>query len=186
MNAHHSFHDALPQDVPVATPATTPDEHVLAPRYGQILLHWDAPEHEPLEIGPKARIIVLFLLIAVIGWALYTNSPLMAITFILIGMTGYLALHHEPRTLPFYVTTKGIVAAKEFYEFEDIESFHLYDEPPFDNLLSIKTNGHLVSHVHVPITTLPKEELRGTLVRFIPEDKHEPGLVDTLEKFLHI
>jgi hypothetical protein len=181
MNAHHSFHEDLP-----TTPVPRRDEHVLASRYGDILLHWDAPEHEPLELGPKARIVVLFLLITIIAWALYTDSPLMAITFILIGMTGYLALSHEPRILPFYVTTKGIVAAKEYYEFDHIESFHLYDEPPFDNLLSIKTNGSLVSHVHVPITTLPINDLRTVLLRYVPEDKHEPGLVDNLEKLLHI
>ena len=163
-----------------------PDAHALPPRYGEILLHWDAPEHDPLELGPKARTVTVFLLILIIAWALYTNSPLMAITFILIGMTGYLAMGHEPRTLPFYVTTRGIIAAKEFYEYEAIESFHLYDEPPFDNLLSIKTNGSIVSHVHIPITTLPVAALYETLIRFIPEDKHEPGLVDTLEKFLHI
>ncbi len=164
----------------------TPDVHTLDSRYGQILLHWDAPEHDPLEIGPRSRLVVLFLLISIIAWALYTNSPLMAITFILIGMTGYLALGHEPRTLPFYVTTKGIVAAKDFYEFDHIESFHLYDEPPFDNLLSLKTNGNLVSHVHVPITTLPVSELRPVLLQYVLEDKHEPGLVDSLEKLLHI
>lgn len=182
MNAYHSFHQD--QEVPPITPKR--DGHTLASRYGDILLHWDAPEHDPLELGPKSRIAVLFLLIAIIAWALYTNSPLMAITFILIGMTGYLALGHEPKTMPYYVTTKGIVAAKEFYEFDKIESFHLYDEPPFDNLLSIKTNGHLVSHVHVPITTLPVADLRQTLLQYVLEDKHEPGLVDSLEKLLHI
>lgn len=181
MNAHHSFHE----DAPVAQ-APKMDRHTLAPQYGQILLHWDAPEHEPLELGPRARIVVLFLLIAIIAWALYTDSPLMAITFILIGMTGYLALGHEPKILPYYVTTKGIVAAKQFYAFDKIESFHLYDEPPFDNLLSIKTNGHLVSHIHIPITTLPVGELHPILSQFVLEDKHEPGLVDSLEKLLHI
>ncbi len=175
MNKLHSFHSGTHTEIPV-----------LASRYGKILLHWDAPEHEPLELGPKARIVAVFLLIIIIAWALYTNSPIMAITFILIGMTGYLALGHEPEIIPFYLTTKGIVAGKEFYEFDDIESFHLYDEPPFDNLLSIKTNGNLVSHVHIPITTLPVKELYDALIKFVPEDKHEPGLVDTLEKFLHI
>lgn len=175
MNTPHNFHSG-----------PNPEAHVLPPRYGEVLLHWDAPEHEPLELGPKARIVVTFLLIIIIAWALYTNSPLMAITFILVGMTGYLALGHEPKLLPFYITSRGIVAGKEFYEFEDIESFHLYDEPPFDNLLSIKTNGSLVSHVHIPITTLPVRELYDTLIQFVPEDKHEPGLVDTLEKLLHI
>lgn len=176
MNQPHNFHGNAP----------APETHVLPPRYGEVLLHWDAPEHEPLELGPKASVVALVLLVAIIAWSLYTNSPIMAITFILIGMTGYLALGHEPRLVPFYLTTRGIVAGKEFYEFEHIESFHLYDEPPFDNLLSIKTNGSLVSHVHIPITTLPVRELYQTLVQFVPENKHEPGLVDTLEKFLHI
>lgn len=175
MNTPHTFHSGNHSELPV-----------LASRYGDILLHWDAPEHDPLELGPRARIVSVILLILIIAWALYTNSPIMAITFILIGMTGYLALGHEPAIIPFYLTTKGIVAGKEFYEFEAIESFHLYDEPPFDNLLSLKTNGSIVSHVHVPITTLPRTELRQAIIRFVPEDRHEPGLVDTLEKFLHI
>ena len=175
MNSLHTYHSGTHQEI-----------RELPTRYGSILLHWDALEHDPFELGPKATIISIILLIAIIAWALYTNSPIMAVTFILIGMTGYLALGHEPAIIPFYLTTKGIVAGKEFYEFENIESFHLYDEPPFDNLLSIKTNGNLVSHVHIPITTLPIKELRTTLLQFVPEDKHEPGLVDTLEKFLHI
>lgn len=175
MQSLHTYHSGTHNEIPV-----------LASRYGKILLHWDAPEHDPLELGPKSRMISIILLILIIGWALYTNSPIMAITFILIGMTGYLALGHEPRIIPFYLTTKGIVAGKEYYEFESIESFHLYDEPPFDNLLSIKTNGSLISHVHVPITNLPVIELRTALMKFVPENKHEPGLVDTLEKFLHI
>ncbi|MBP9698336.1 MAG: hypothetical protein KBD65_04055 [Candidatus Moranbacteria bacterium] len=175
MNQPHNFHLGK-----------NPETHTLPSRYGEILLHWDAPEHEPLELGPRASLVSIILLILIIAWALYTNSPIMAITFILIGMTGYLALGHEPRIVPFYLTSKGIVAAKEFYEFEDIESFHLYDEPPFDNLISLKTNGSLISHVHVPITTLPVQELRETLIQFVPEDKHEPGLVDSLEKLLHI
>ncbi len=154
--------------------------------YGNALLHWQAPEHEPLELGPRSRVVIIFLLIVIIGWALYTNSPLMAITFILVGITGYLSLDREPETISFFVTTKGIVAGKAFYAFEDIESFHLYDEPPFDNLLSIKTDGKLISHVHIPIITLPVQELHNILLQHVPEDKHEPGLVDTLEKFLHI
>lgn len=175
MNSLHTYHSGTHTETPT-----------LPSRYGSILLHWDAPEHDPFELGPRATIVTIILLITIIAWALYTNSPIMAVTFILIGMTGYLALGHEPSIIPFYLTNKGLVAGKEFYEYESIESFHLYSEPPFDNLLSIKTNGSLVSHVHIPITTLPVEELRSTLIEFVPEDKHEPGLVDTLEKFLHI
>lgn len=154
--------------------------------YGSTLLHWQAPEHEPLELGHRSRLFATFLLIAIVAWALYTNSALMAITFILIGVTGYLALNREPEIVNFSITTKGILAGRNFYEYEDIESFHFYEEPPFDNLLSLKTNGHLVSHVHVPIMTQSREDLYKVLSHYVPEDKHDPSMVDIIEKMLHI
>lgn len=153
--------------------------------YGATLLSWESPEHEPFELGPRSHVIVIVLLIAIIGYALYTNSALMAITFILIGMVGYLLLEREPKTLSFHVTTHGIISGGEFYAFDSIESFHLYDEQPFEDLLSIKTNGILVSHVHIPVITVDKKTLRDILDNYIPEDKHEPSLVDTLERLLH-
>ena len=158
----------------------------LSASYGDVLLSWEAPEHEPLELGPRSSVIVVVILIAIIAFALYTNSPLMAITFILIGVVGYLSINRGQRILAFYVTTKGIIAGNEFYEYGNVESFHFYEEPPFENLLSLKTNGALVPYAHVPIIPTQKDALRDMLDEYIPEDKHVPSLVDTLEKLLHI
>ncbi len=158
----------------------------LPKQYGDAILSWQAPEHEPLELGPRAKIIVTVLLIAIISYALYTNSPLMAIVFILIGVVGYLLMHRSQQILDFHITTKGIAAGNSFYELGTIESFHIYTEPPFEGLLSIKTTGKLVPYAHIPIMTVDTESLRQLLARAIPEDIHEPGLVDTLEKLLHI
>ena len=154
--------------------------------YGEVLLYWQAEEHEPLELGPKSTIIVTVILIAIIAWALYTNSPLMAITFILIGVVGYLSLYREPRVLPFMVTERGIIAGNEFYEYDTLHSFFIYTEPPFENILSIQTSGKLVPYVHIPAMGVDIAHLRDVLDEFIPEEKHQPGLVDTLEKLLHI
>ncbi|MFZ2187588.1 MAG: hypothetical protein WAV46_03135 [Candidatus Moraniibacteriota bacterium] len=164
----------------------SPQPHNIPSAYGEVLLYWQAPEHEPLELGPRSTIVVTLLLIAIIAYALYTNSPLMAITFILIGVVGYLSLYHEPRVLTFMVTAKGIIAGNEFYAFDTLESFFIYTEPPFENILSIRTEGKLVPYVHIPAMGVNIDVLRDTLDEFIPEEKHQPGLVDTLEKLLHI
>lgn len=158
----------------------------IPPAYGTPLLQWETPEHEPLELGPRSSIVVTALLIAIIAYALYTDSPLMAITFILVGVVGYLLLHRDPQTLSFFVTTKGIIAGNEFYEFDAIESFHFYEGPPFENLLSLRTNAKLIPYVHIPTAGIDADALRETLREFVPEERHEPGLVDTLEKLLHI
>ncbi len=165
---------------------TSPETHAIPSAYGEVLLHWQAPEHEPLELGPRSQTVVTLLLIAIIAYALYTNSPLMAITFILIGVVGYLSLYREPRILSFLITGKGIIAGNEFYEFSTIESFFVYRDAPFENILSIRTAGKLVPYVHIPVDPADIDMLRDTLDNFIPEEKHEPGLVDTLEKLLHI
>lgn len=154
--------------------------------YGEVRFRWQALEHEPLYLGPRSRTIVTILLIMIIGYALYTNSLLMAITFILIGVVGYLSMLREYRTLTFFVTEKGIIAGDEFYAFENIASFFIYRDPPFENILSIETQGRLVPYVHIPVIAEDIEHLRDLLDDFIPEEKHEPRLVDTLEKILHI
>lgn len=154
--------------------------------YGKVLLNWKAHEHEPLELGPKSRIIVIIILVTIIAYALYTNSPLMAIVFILIGVVGYLSFYREPKEVMFLITSKGVIAGNEFYEYDSLESFFIYDKPPFENILSIQTNGRLIPYVHIPITGINVSLLRDTLDEFIPEEEHHPGLVDTLEKILHI
>jgi hypothetical protein len=164
---------------------TAPTDNIPS-NLGEVLLYWQEPEHEPLKLGPRAQTVVTVLLIAIVGYAIYTNSPLMAITFILIGIVGYLSLHREPRTVPFLITTKGIVTDDKLYEFDTIETFFIYTEPPFENILSIQTNGELVPYVHIPIETVDVNVLRDILSEFIPEEKHHPRLVDTLEKLLHL
>jgi hypothetical protein len=173
----------MPQKFPTESSI---EPHAIPSAYGEVLLYWQAPEHEPLELGPKATIVVTLLLIGIIAYALYTNSPLMAITFILIGVVGYLSLHREPRVLSFMITVRGIIAGNEFYEYDTLKSFFVYTEPPFEGILSIQTSGKLVPYVHIPALGTDINVLRDTLDEFIPEEKHHPGLVDTLEKLLHI
>ena len=161
-------------------------ELTLSPAYGDILLNWREPEHDKFELGPRARLISLVLLIVIIAWALYTDSPLMAITFILIGIIGYLLEHQTPRILDFALTTRGVLVGKQFYPYETLQSFHIYEEEPFLDTLSLHTDGDLISHVHVPITSVHDQNVFDILSGFVPELPHEPNLVDSIEKLMHI
>lgn len=158
----------------------------LSPAYGEILLNWREEEHDNFELGPRSRIIALVLLVLIIAWALWTDSPLMAITFILIGIIGYLLEHQTPKILDFALTTRGVLTGKQFYPYETLQSFHIYEEEPFLDTLSLHTDGDLISHVHVPIKTVSDQAVYDILSGFVPELPHEPNLVDSIEKILHI
>jgi hypothetical protein len=162
------------------------DHKPLSPYFGNVLLEWSAPEHDTFELGQKSQIIVTLALIAIIAWALYTNSPIMAITFILAGIAGYLLHIAEPKIYHFAITTRGILAHNEFYTFDTLQSFFIHIDPPLEGLLSLHTHGRLVSHVHIPLGDLDHGTVRLYLREHVDEKPHDPSMVDILEKLLHI
>lgn len=153
---------------------------------GNPILSWHAPEHIHVRPNPRGLMISTVLLALIIAYAVFTNSPLMAIVFILIGIVGYLFVTRDPRDFEFMVTDKGLVGGKTLYAFEDIHSFWIHSDPPLEGVLSLHSNGILSPFIHIPIGDVPIDELRELLVEFIPEEKHEPTVIDTLEKMLHI
>ena len=158
----------------------------LSPYFGSILLEWSAPEHDTFELGQKSQIIVTVALVLTIAWALYTDSPIMAITFILAGIAGYLLHIAEPKTYHFAITTRGILAHNEFYAFDTVQSFCIHTDPPLEGLLSLHTRGRLVSHVHIPLSDLDQDTIRLYLREHLREEPHDPSMIDILEKLLHI
>jgi hypothetical protein len=162
------------------------EQQPLSPYFGSVLLSWTALEHDPFELGPKSQVIATIALILIIAWALYTNSPIMAITFILVGITGYLLHIAEPKIYHFAITTRGILAHNEFYDFGTVQSFCIHTEPPLDGLLSLHTQGRLVSHVHIPLGDLDQSTVRLYLREHTREEPHDPSIIDIFEKLLHI
>ncbi len=153
---------------------------------GAPILSWQAPEHIHVRPNPRGLMISTILLAAIITYAVFTNSPLMAITFILIGIVGYLFITRDPRVYEFAVTDKGVVGGKTLYAFDDIHSFWIHTETPLEGVLSLHSNGILSPFIHIPLGDLPEARLRDVLLAYVPEEKHHPTVIDTLEKMLHI
>ena len=148
------------------------------------LLAWNAPEFVKAEKSQRWYLVIALILGVIIFYALFKNGPIMAITFILIGVTGYLMLNKEPRDMVFRITKDGIVAGRQIYEFEHMQSFWIFYEPPYEKILSFHLKGSLVPFLHVPIHDEDPVEVRSILLKFIPEIKQEKSMVDTVERFL--
>jgi hypothetical protein len=150
------------------------------------LLHWRAPEYEKYERGKKWYLYVALVLLAIIGYAVYTDSPIMAITFVLIGVVGYIFLNRDPQTIDFAVTGDGIIAGREMYDFDAIKSFWIFYEPHDIKVVSLHTKSILMPFVHIPIHDEDPVEIRRVLLEYIPEAKQDPSLVDTFERLIGI
>lgn len=164
-----------------------PHEERISTYSKDVLAHWRAPEFEHFERDKQWFLVVSLILAAIIGYAIYTNSLIMAITFILIGVVGYLHINRVPRELDFRIVPEGIIAGeKELYPFDNIKSFWIFYEPPHKKIISLHMNSYMIPFIHIPVHDEDPVAIREILMRYIPEIKQEPGAVDSLERFLGI
>jgi len=163
-----------------------PHEGIIEKHPYDTLIHWRAPEFEIIERDKQWLVYVTIALIFIVAYAIYTNSIIMAITFILLGIVGYMHFEREPRILTFRITPDGVAAGKEIYLFSNISSFWIFYEPEGKKLISLHTNSYLAPFVHMPIHEEDPVEIREVLLKYIPEVKQEPGIVDAFERLLGI
>lgn len=145
-----------------------------------IFLHWQAKEYHKQEKSKRWYLIVSTLLACIIFYALFTNSPVMAITFILIGVVGFLLLEKDPSPVDFTITEDGITARNELYTYEHINSFWIFYEPEGKQYISLHTQAEILPYVKIPLGDMDPTEIRDILLRYLPEKKHQEGVIDIL------
>lgn len=161
-------------------------EDDLSKNIGEIFHSWKAPEFELYEKSRNWYIAAgLFIFIMVI-YAVFTNAPIMAITFILIGIVGYIYAQKDPRIVNFCITSKGVLADRQFYSYENIFSFWIFYEPNHTRVISLHTKASVLPFVHIPIEDEDPVKLRDLLMQNIPEIKQNPSLINTIERVLHL
>lgn len=168
------------------SPKSAPDDRAPSPMIGEVFRSWHALEHEHLNVTPRAYIVAGSALFLVVLYAIFTDSPLMAIVFILIGAVTYLSTQHEPRMLEFLITSKGMIAGNELFGYKGMDSFWIFEDTGPRPFVSFHTPGKMTTHLHIPLGDTDPELVRDILAQFLPEHEHELGLVDTLGKMFHI
>lgn len=153
---------------------------------GKILHSWQAPEFEVYEKSGRWYIIAALFIVVMVVYAIFADSPIMAITFILIGIVGYIYSQRNPNVVNFTITSKGILANKEMYLYENIFSFWIFYEPNHTKVISLHTKASMLPFVHIPLGNEDPVKLRELLMRDIPEIKQDQSLIDTIERVLHI
>lgn len=152
----------------------------------KIIHQWQAPEFEIYERSQNWYFVFLFFIIMMIIYALYTDGPIMAITFILLGIVGFIHLQRDPRIINFAITKNGIIADKELYLFENIESFWIFYDPPHSKSISIKTKASMLPYLHIPLENEDPVHIRELLISNISEIKQNPSFINTIEKVFHL
>ncbi len=151
----------------------------------ELSFSWEAPEYEHEEKNPRWYFLMGGILLLVIIYALWTNSLLMAITFILIGMLGYIYAEREPRMIRMEINSDGIQIDNYFYKHEDLKSFWIFYEVEENiKLLSLHGKRSFLPHIHIPIGDANPILIREVLVEYLPEIRQEFTTIDRLERMI--
>jgi hypothetical protein len=162
------------------------EKKIIAKHAKSALHHWQAPEFEVREQDRRWYLYLALILVAIIAYAIYANSPIMAITFILIGLVGYTYIDKEPRILDFMVTDDGIIAGKEIFEHDRIRSFWIFYEEDGSKVISLHMRSLIAPYMHIPIGKEDPVKIREALLENIEEVKQEHNIVETLERLFRI
>ncbi len=147
-------------------------------------ISWETKSSTSGKKNKKLLAFLSLLLFFIILYALLTESPIMAITFILIGVMVYINLNKESASTHFLLDTEGIHIGRELYPYENIYSFWIFYEPEKRKLLSLHTNGDLTPYVHIPLGDEDPLIIRKLLLQFLLEEKHPIRLIDIIEEYL--
>jgi len=149
-----------------------------------VIYKWRVPEHEIVEKDKRWYLWIGLILSGIVIYAIFTDSLVMAITFILVGMVGYIIINKKPRIVNFYITDDGVIADKEIYEFEYIKSFWIFYEPEGLKAVSLHLKSKLMPFVHIPLGEEDPTVVREILLGYLEEIKQKPSAVDNFERFL--
>ena len=140
---------------------------------------WVAPEYEYIEKHPKWYWIMGIGLLAIIIYAIITNSILMAITFILIGMLSYIFAERKPRQIRMEINPEGVIVDKIMYEYDDLKSFWIFYEVEAGfKVLSLHSQKTFLPHIHIPVGDANPILIREVLLNYLLEVKQEMTIVD--------
>lgn len=155
------------------------------PRPEEPTFSWQAPEYEHFEKHPKWYWTTGAVLLAIVIYAIVTDSVLMAITFILIGMLAYIYAEREPRIIGMEIGPDGIKVDGYFYKHDDLKSFWIFYETEENfKTLSLHSKKTFLPHIYIPIGDANPVMIRETLINYLPEIRQELTIIDRLERLI--
>lgn len=207
INNNHSVSDILSGDLPAelepepapveSLPGVDPgvDKEEMIPNnrgamapittFASLPLAWTASDKHPELISHALRKWIIVILAAMAFVALFwQGSILTGITFFALALVISMhfwreAVHHQYEIHP-----HGIAAGGEFHHYHDLDSFWIHLRPDGFHELSLCTGRFLNHYIKVSLKDQDPFEIRGALMPYLPEKRHEEGLEDWLRRRL--
>ena len=170
--------------LPVQEPARSQPAVHIPESTTQALLAWQAlPTGARTE--RKYRIVSWGLLFVLISGAFVLQRNMLVPILALLGLTALLLQGKRGRQeVQIAVDEAGLTVGDRSYSFASMKSFWVDATPGGVRELSIEFKNRLLPYLRVPLGKQDPVPLRIHLSVYLPEQEHEPSLVDAGARFL--
>ncbi len=147
-----------------------------------INFEWRAPEFEKYEKSAGWFIAVGLIGLIVFTIALFMENFIFAFIVVLAIFIVFVYALKEPRIIQFEINDEGITIDGRLHPYEDFKSFWIFSSPSI--ALSVKSKRLFTPLIKIPLADQAPVKVRQELTRFVPEEKQEESLIDTLSRYL--
>lgn len=161
------------------------NEYLISDLKKSSLIFWQINK-KALIFSQRQKIIIFSILLLLIGFGLLTDNLLFSIITILIGLLLWIFQNEKKDDLDtFGITEKGVFANDSFYEFSNLKSFWVFLESEENRKeLFLENKSLLQKEIHLPIIPAIAQDIRKTLLEYLPEEKPEEKVIDYIRNFI--
>jgi hypothetical protein len=146
-------------------------------------LSWQAPQHLYKEKTSDWYWIVGIVTLSIALIAIILNNVIFAILIIVSAFTLSLYASKKPEVVTVKIDGKGIVVGETRYPYENLDSFWVETREMYPKVL-FKSKKLLMPFIVVLIEDVEPEEIRETLLRYLPEEEHIEPLLEKILMYL--
>ncbi len=146
--------------------------------YGEIL-----PEQQIADKTAAVGIATAFIFIG-LAYIFFQKNILTAILFFLVALIVLIFCFKEKRALAWEITRHGVAIAGSFFPYQDLKSFWIEYQPSHIKEISLRSKKWYQGYLKIPLNQEDPLKVREILLEFLPEERHEDSLVETISRKL--
>lgn len=144
---------------------------------------WEAPEHHHVEKSSDWFWALGLIAIAGAVTAFVLGNVLFGVVILLGSITMVVFTLHEPRVMPFAVTTRGVRINNELYPYSTLESYYIDEDNPEGPQLLVKSERTFMPLLILPIPEEYVDDIEDLLAPRLPEEHLEEPFSHKLLEF---
>ena len=149
-----------------------------------MIIEWETLEYEHRERSSNWYWLVGLVASILIIASIVMKNFLLAILILLGAFTLMIYAARRPEVIRVGVSRRGIQIKNNLFPYHTLRSFWLHDDES-ERKIIIRSEKLLMPHLHLPLAdTVDHEALRIFLLDFLPEEPHQPTVIDLLAEYL--